>query len=108
MIPLADQRAKLDRLLEERLKWYRLAVRKGTMTAEVGVEKVAEVEAIRASFRFLVDNADWIRDEARKRQIRARQEADLRALENEPAVAAVKAAFPESEITRVTRLEPAE
>lgn len=86
-IPLAAQAEKLNRILDERVRFYRLGVRRNTLELNVAAEKHAEVDAIRRSFRFLVDNADWIRAEAQRR-------AALRDAMADPAVTAVMAEFP--------------
>lgn len=107
-IPLPEQQAKLNRILDERVAHYRRGVRKGSLALDTAAMKHAEVEAIRASFAFLVDNADWIRAEHRRR-IEAQRRADARAAEmaemsRHPAVAAVLD-LPGSEIADIRDLE---
>ncbi len=58
--------------------------------------------AIRRTFEFLVDNQDWIRAEARRRQFEAQKIAEIEA---HPAVTAVRTAFPEAVVTRVHTTE---
>lgn len=95
-IPLAAQRAKLDRLLDERIGFYRLGVKKGTLALDAAAQKHAECEAIRRSFAWLCDNHEWIRAEARRR---ARLAEDRAIFDEEPAAAAVRAAFPDATVT---------
>lgn len=65
---LDDLAAKLDRLLDDRVHWYRAGVKKGTLTLDAAAEKQAEIEAIRRQFRWLVANAWWLRPVAAQRQ----------------------------------------
>lgn len=105
-IPLADQAAKLDRILDERVGFYRLGVKKGTLALDVAARKHAEVEAIRKSFAFLVANAGWIRAEAQRRREMREAEAEIESLREHPAVQSVLTEFPGAEVTGVHHLEP--
>lgn len=98
MIPLASQREKLHRLLDERATHYRRAVDKGRLALDVAAAKHAELLAIRRTFDWLIANHDWIRAEAQRRQVEARKSAEIEA---HPAVAAVLTAFPEAVVTAV-------
>ena len=114
---LADLAAKLDRLLDDRVHWYRAGVKKGTLALEAAAEKQSEIEAIRRQFRWLVANAWWLRPVAAQRQSEiaaalgtridhvvlsvpvdkppALLSTDERArLASHPSVAAVREAFP--------------
>lgn len=108
-IPLAEQQAKLGRLLDERVAHYRRAVDKGTRSLEWASAKQAEIEAIRASFAYLVANAGWIKSEHQRRIDQTRRDAEraaeLEELKREPAVAAVLDEFPGAEIAEVRKLE---
>ena len=97
-IPIADQMAKLERLLDERVVHYRRGVTKGRLAIDVAAFKHHECESIRRSFRFLVDNHEWIRAEALRRNAERRA---IEAAESDPAVAATLAAFPDAEIAAV-------
>lgn len=102
MIPLAEQKAKLDRLLDERITHYRRGVSKGRLSLDTAAIKHAECEAIRASFAFLVRHHAWIKAEFHRRRDHAEQVA---AIEQDPAVQAVKAAFPEAEVSAVRKIK---
>lgn len=119
-IPLAEQMSNLDRILDERVRFYRLGAKKQTLALDVAAEKHREVEDIRRSFAFLVANQDWIRAEAKRRAERAAADAewaseaaakqralaeDIAALRGDPATAAVLAEFPDAAIT-LTEPEP--
>ena len=104
-IPIEAQKAKLDRLLDERVAHYKRAVDKGSRSLEWASAKQSECEAIRASFAFLVAHADWIRPEAQRRAQAARLAAEAETLRTEPAAAAVLDAFPGAEITDIRNIE---
>jgi ribosomal 50S subunit-associated protein YjgA (DUF615 family) len=101
VIPLDEQKAKLDRLLDERITHYRRGVKKGTLALEAASAKHAECEAIRASFAFLVRNQVWIREEFLRRRAMAEQ---IAIMDQDPAVQAVRRAFPEAEVTAVRKI----
>lgn len=104
---LQDQQAKLDRLLNERVAHYKRAVDKGIRPLEWASAKQGECEAIRRTFAFLVANADWIRDEHRRRCDEAARRRELDALRDDPAVAAVLDALPCAAIADVREISPA-
>lgn len=107
-MPLDAQRTKLERLLDDRIRFYRLGVRKGTLPLDEAAGKHAECEAIRQTFRWFVANADWIRAEARRRQEAARQQAEIDdLLTTSEAARAVVEAFPDAAIT-LTAIDPPE
>lgn len=107
-MPLAAQLAKLERILGDRVRHYRTGVAKGRLTLDAAAVKHAECMAILASFRWLAANAAWVRAEARMRaEARARAEAHAALaaeMAEEPAVAAVLAAFPGAAIVDVQPL----
>ena len=103
MIPLAEQKAKLDRLLDERITHYRRGVSKGRLSLDTAAIKHAECEAIRASFAFLVRHHAWIKAEFQRRRDHAEQLAA--SVAHDPAVQAVKAAFPEAEVSAVRKIK---
>lgn len=109
-LPLDAQLVKLERILADRVQFYKLGVRKGRLATDVGAEKHAECDDILRSFRWLAANIDWIKPEAQRRRDSARQAAEadaLRAeLEHHPAVAAVREEFPGAEIADVRPLAP--
>lgn len=117
--PLPALAEKLDRLLDDRVHWYRTGVKKGTMALEAAAEKQAEVEAIRRQFRWLVDNAWWLKPvaEQRRREIDAAigarithvmvsvpvrkaaeplSDEERAVLDAHPAVEALRETFPEA------------
>lgn len=105
VIPLAEQAAKLDRILDDRVRLYKLGVSKKTVKLAEAAQKHAEVEAIRRSFRFLVDNAGWIRAEAQRRRNAHATDAEWDGAANDGAeeeralAGAVLAEFPDATVT---------
>lgn len=91
-IPLDAQAAKLGRILDDRIKLYRLTARKQPARLEEMSAKHAECEAIRRTFAWFVANADWIRDMAQRRRAHAEAIAEI---ERHPAVAALRETFSE-------------
>jgi len=94
-MPLDAQLAKLGRILDDRVKLYRLTARKQPARLEEMAAKHRECESIRATFAWFVANAGWIKPEAQKR--RAHAEA-LAEIEKHPAVAALRETFPDADV----------
>lgn len=90
-MPLAEQLAKLERILKERVRFYKLGVSKERLSSEVGATKHRECQDIYRSFRRYVVNADWIDPEIERR--RAHAEA-LAEAERDPLVAELREHFP--------------
>lgn len=110
-LPMDAQLAKLERILADRVKLYRLSVKKGAKTLDEAAEKHAECGDILRTFRWLAANIVWIKAEAARRRDQARQQAEadaLRAeLETHPDVAAVREQFPGATIAGVRPLAAA-
>jgi len=93
--PLDAQRAKLDRILDDRIKLYRLTASKQPAKIAEMSAKHAECEDIRRTFAWFVANAGWIREAARERA-----HADAMAeISQHPAAAALRETFPDAAVT---------
>lgn len=100
-LPLAAQLAKLERILADRIKLYRLSVKKGGQSLDEAAEKHAECGDILRSFRWLVANHDWIRPLAQRRLEEQRLREDV---ESDPAAQALIEQFPDATVD-VHRME---
>lgn len=99
--PLEAQLDKLRRILGDRAKLYRMAVKKGQKSLDDAARLHNECRRIEASFAFLASNADWIRDAYATRKEAAQRDAEIKELRKHPAVMAVMQEFPGSEIADI-------
>jgi len=106
-LPLDAQLDKLRRILMRQKAEYRRLLKAGAnMDATKCLESEAELDDIWRTFKWSVSNADWIKAEAMRREIRAEQERQLADLEADPAIAAVTGAFPGATVTNVIPHQP--
>lgn len=80
--PIEVQAEKVNRMIDDRIGFYRLGVKKGTLDLQVASAKQTECEDIRLTFATLVEHQDAVREAvkasiARKKR---KKEAEDRAL----------------------------
>lgn len=94
-LPLPAQLEKLERIIGDRIKLYRLSVKKGGHSLDEAAEKHAECGDILRSFRWLIANHDWIKPIAQRRLEAKRLREDV---ESDPAAQALIEQFPDATV----------
>jgi len=103
---LAEMIVEAEKTVRERVRSWPERIGRGRLTLERAAEKLAAMRRIAETLRWLAANEDWIRAEAGRRATEARLRAEAETLtRDEPAVAAVLAAFPGAEITDIQHVE---
>ena len=103
-LTLTEQVGKLGRIIDDRVRLYRLGASKGTLSLEAAAKKHAECMDIMDSMRWLAANEHWIRPEAERRLAARRLMDEAEEIKRHPAVAAVLEEFPGAEVADIRPL----
>jgi hypothetical protein len=104
-VSLREQADEAAREVAMRHRVYPGLVKRGRMTEAEAAIGIARMRAIRDTLRLFAEHEGAVRDALARAIAGRRQQAEIDALGDEPAVAAVLDAFPGASIVDVRHLE---